>query len=210
VRAAYRVYSLVLVLAALLALGIHFALTVASQADPLLGTLRFFSYFTIISNTAVALTLGVPLLGPSRPGRFFSTPRVRAAVALYITVTGVVYALLLAHLWQPEGARWFANALLHYVVPSAYVIGWIVFTPHARLTWGDALRFLAVPAAYLAWTLVRGAWLGEWPYPFLNVDELGAAGFARSAGGLAVFFAVLGLVVVALDKGLGRFTPARD
>jgi hypothetical protein len=208
-RRSERLLSASIALAALVAVLIQLVLVLGRPDASWRSALRFFSYFTILSNLAVAATSGLPLLAPaSRVGRWLAGPRVRGGVALYIAVTGAVYALLLAHLWQPQGAQWLANALLHYVVPVAYVGGWLVFAPHARLTFADALRWLSFPAAYLAWVLVKGAWLGEYPYPFLDLATLGVARFAISCAGLFAFFLVLGLGLVAADRKLGRRASA--
>jgi len=64
--------------------------------------IRYFSYFTVLTNALVALTVTVPLVARgSRAGRYFSLPSVRAAVAGYIAVVGVAYSVLLSTL-----ARW--------------------------------------------------------------------------------------------------------
>jgi hypothetical protein len=165
------------------------------------ATLRFFSYFTILSNLLVVLACGL-----AHP--FFTSPRVRGAVALYIAVTAAVYITILAGTWQPTGVLWISNGLLHYWVPAGYLGFWLVqaYRPRQRprLRFGDALRWLSFPAAYLAWTLVRGAWVHEYPYPFMDVTAIGMLAVVRNAAVLLVLFVLLGLVLVGLDKLAGR------
>jgi hypothetical protein len=173
------------------------------------ATLRLFSYFTILSNVLVALACALPLAARARApraARFFALPRVRGAVALYIAVTAAVYIVMLAPLWHPTGLLRVADALLHYVVPSLYLALWLRTTaaPRPRLAWGDALRWLAFPAAYLAWTLLRGALAHEYPYPFVDVNKLGLVAVLRNSAGLTVIFFVLGLGLVGVDKLAGR------
>lgn len=157
--------------------------------------LRFVSFFTILSNMLVAGVCIAVVSGRARP-------RWRGAAALYITVTGAIYSIILAPLWSPVGAQKLADELLHHAVPLAYVLAWLVLAPHRRLAWGDALRWLVFPAVYLGWTIVRGAVTGEYPYPFVHVGELGAAQVALNCLGIGVLFAVLGLVLVAVDRAL--------
>lgn len=171
---------------------------------PVLATIRYFSYFTILSNIAVALVCAWVAFGaPARVESAFAT-RLRSAAALYIVVTGGIYVTVLQGLWQPQGAQWLADVSLHYVVPALYLLLWLVFSPKGRLRWSDALRWLVFPLAYLLWSLWRGSWAHEYPYPFLDVAVLGLPKVLRNASAVAGLFLVLGLVLVAIDRALGR------
>jgi hypothetical protein len=88
------------------ALGLQYALLL--QNNPGVGagvlTLNFFSFFTILTNLLAALALTGPALAPDGAvGRWSRSEGVRAAVAMYIVVVGVVYHLLLAQTWNPQG-----------------------------------------------------------------------------------------------------------
>ena len=193
--------------AAWLALVLQLVLLLAATRDTIgaaLATLQFFSYFTILSNLLVALVCTFTLVGrPTAVRQFFTKPRVRGGVALYIAVTGGIYFTVLRHLWQPEGAQWVADALLHYVVPFLYLMLWLVSGPRG-LAWSDALRWLLFPLGYFAWTLARGAWLGVYPYPFMDVGALGFLPVLRNVGLLCALFLIVGLSLIAVDKALAR------
>ncbi|SDQ49129.1 hypothetical protein SAMN05428982_1322 [Pseudoxanthomonas sp. CF385] len=165
------------------------------------GTLRFFSYFTILSNIAVVAVAWTAAAGGTG---FFARPRVRAAVALYIGVTGCIYFFILRHLWQPQGAQWWADTGLHYAAPLAYCAWWLACVPHGTLSARDVLAWLSFPLAYVIWVFVRGAWVGEYPYPFIDVGQLGWARVGVNAVGVLGVFVVLGLVLLGLDRMLGR------
>lgn len=166
-----------------------------------MATLRYFSYFTILSNVGVLLVAVHAAL--ARPG-FFASARRRGALALYIGVTGAIYFLILRHLWQPQGAQWWADTGLHYAAPLLYWAWWLGFVPHGGLRRGDVLRWLAFPLAYLAWALLRGAWVHEYPYPFIDVGLLGWAKVARNALGMLVVFVAGGALIVWLDGRLRK------
>ncbi|MEO6167977.1 MAG: Pr6Pr family membrane protein, partial [Chitinophagales bacterium] len=52
--------------------------------------IRYFTYFTILTNILVALSFTIQWLAPdSRSGRFFSLPQTATAVTVYIVVVGV-------------------------------------------------------------------------------------------------------------------------
>jgi hypothetical protein len=178
-----------------------------TQGDigPLLGTLRFFSFFTILSNLLVALTTTFAL--PSTPSRFadfFTSPRVRGVTALCIGITLGIYFALLASTWAPQGAQWLADVTLHYAVPVLYLVWWATCISHGQLAWPDVLRWAMFPLVYLVFILLRGAWLHEYPYPFIDVDALGAGVVARNAAGIGALFLVFGVALVAVDRWLRR------
>ncbi len=84
-------------------------------------TAKFFSFFTILTNLLVALSLTVCLLLPeSGLGKFFSRPSVKSAIALYIAIVGIVYNLALRQLWKPEGFQLVADVILHTAIPIMY------------------------------------------------------------------------------------------
>ena len=199
-----RVFAALIAAVALGSLLLQYVLLlglVRASIGPWMGTLRYFSYFTILSNVGVLLVAVHAAL--ASPG-FFASARWRGALALYIGVTGAIYFLVLRHLWQPQGAQWWADTGLHYAAPSLYWVWWLGFVPHGDLRRGDVLRWLAFPLAYVAWTLLRGQWVDEYPYPFIDVNLLGWATAARNALGMLVLFIVGGALIVCLDGRLRK------
>lgn len=98
-----------------------------TQAPLGVRLLRLFSYFTVQSNVfvlAVALTLA---LNPRRDGRGWRVARLDALLG--ITITGVVFDLLLARLVHPVGAAWWVNLGFHRLAPLMAVLGWLLFGP---------------------------------------------------------------------------------
>ena len=169
---------------------------------------RFVSYFTILSNLMIFATSAHAVLGA--PGGWLARPTVRAAIAVYIVITGMVYAVLLApNFPAPQGLFAVGNALLHYVTPIAYPMVWLIHGAHGRLVWTDPARWLIVPMVYFGYTLGRGAWMSEYPYGFVDVAQLGMAAVMRNGVGLLIGFALVGLLVVAIDKALARLAASR-
>lgn len=182
----------------------QYALTLQAGTRSVVGsTVVFFSYFTILTNLLVALALTAPAIAPdSRLGRWTATEGVRAALAMYIAVVGIIYHALLDATWNPQGLLFYVNQLLHTVMPIAFVLDWLLFVPKGRLRWIDAVKWLAYPLLYGLFTAVHGLIIGWYPYWFIDIGALGwGPALTHSAALLAVFL-VLGLVVVALDRGL--------
>ncbi|MEO6333722.1 MAG: Pr6Pr family membrane protein, partial [Pyrinomonadaceae bacterium] len=121
-------------------LGIQFYVT---QTHPSLvevslfgRALRFFEYFTILTNLIVAVSLTASLLIPStRLGTFFSRTGVTTAVAVYIAIVGIIYNVILQGLNDFTGAAFVADLLTHDIVPTLYTLYWFVFVRKGGLTW---------------------------------------------------------------------------
>ncbi len=172
-----------------------------TELGPVLGSVRYISYFTILSNLAVLLVCVSALTGwPS----FFARPAVRGAVTVYIALTGVVYAVLLRDTWEPQGLWRLTDASLHYVVPAVSLLAWLASPDHGTLRWRHAVAWLAFPLLYLVWVLLRGARSGEYPYPFLDAAGLGLSVVLFNAVALLGVFLAFGGILVAVDKVAAR------
>jgi hypothetical protein len=203
---AMRIYAALGALLGWFALALQLYLMLVRSPSPgaMLGeAIIFFSFFTILTNILVALVFSAAtFVSTAGWGRFFCRPQVQAATAVYITIVGICYHLLLRQLWNPQGAQLLADMLLHSVMPVAYVLYWFLFASRAGLLWKDAVVWLLYPGLYLVYSLARGAVTGIYPYPFIDVNLLGYGGVLVRALGFLLVFLGTGLLAV----GVGRWT----
>jgi hypothetical protein len=204
-----RVEAGVIALLAASALVLQFVLLLEANRGTLgagMSTLRFFSYFTILSNVLVGLVALTAAIGPATGrDRFLARPGARAGAALCIAVTGVVYLAILRPLWQPQGAQWWADVVLHYAVPACYLGWWLFATPHGALRWRQLPRWLLFPLAYLAWIMFRQRVIETWaPYPFLDLVAHRQGEILGNIGAVMLVFLLLGALLLSLDRWLGR------
>jgi hypothetical protein len=96
------------------------------------------------------------------------------------------------------------NLVLHYVMPAAFLLDWLWFTPRGALRWIDPVKALGFPLIFGAWTLGHGLATHWWPYGFVNVDALGLGRVLATFGGLLVFFLLVGSALVGMDRVLSR------
>jgi len=170
------------------------------------ATVRYFSFFTILSNLLVAVVATSVVTGGNwAPLRFWRQPRVRGLAALCIAVTCLIYTTILAGHWHPQGPQLIADRVVHYLVPFLYLFWWVALLPHGALVWRDALRWLLFPLVFLLWTLLRGAVVHEYPYPFVDAGQLGYAVVALNALMVGAVFVVLGLGLIAIDRAMARY-----
>jgi hypothetical protein len=157
-------------------------------------------YFTVLTNLLVALVFTALALWSGRgPG-----PSLIGGTTLSIALVGVIYALLLRDLLDLSGGAKLADILLHHVTPVAAPLYWLGFAPKGRLTRADPWRWTLYPLAYFGYALVRGALDGAYPYPFMDVGQIGWAHTGVNAVFIALGFIVAGLVMLWLD---GRLAP---
>ena len=171
---------------------------------------NFFSYFTIWSNVVVLITLLQLVRDPLTSTVLHRTLRL-SGLAM-ITVTGIVYVSLLARLWNPQGWQAVADYGLHYVSPVITLLGWFVFDrTRTRGSFDSAVigRSLVVPLVWVVYTYARapfvhfedaGVLRRFYPYPFMNVDELGVVGVSMALAVVFAFYLALTAAFVWLSR----------
>ncbi len=95
-----------------------------------------------------------------------------------------------------------ADVILHTVVPALAVIGWIAFGPGGLAGRRIVLPSLIFPVAWLAFTLIRGAAIGWYPYPFIDVGKIGYLRALVNSAWVAVLFLGAAAGAGALDRRL--------
>ncbi|MCC6008919.1 MAG: Pr6Pr family membrane protein [Rhodobacteraceae bacterium] len=150
-------------------------------------------FFTVLTNLLVAVHFMAIAAGWRVSGA-----RV-AGLVLWIGLVGLVYHLLLARLWSPEGLAWWADHSLHTLVPILVALWWLAFVPVWSPNWRVLLSWQGWPLAYVVYALLRGGLTGFWPYPFLDPGLNGAWGVAVNLLGLLVSFLLFGAALAFLD-----------
>jgi len=165
---------------------------------------NFFSFFTIQSNILAVAALFLLVL-VRREERSPLVDGLRTGAVLYVAITGVVFALLLSGLQQElQTTTPWVDTVVHRVMPLVLVVDWLLDPPGHRLPAWAAAAWLVYPVAWFAYTLVRGEVVDWYPYPFVDVSELGYGGVLARAAALTVGFAVLALGLLALGNRLAR------
>jgi len=161
---------------------------------------RYFSYFTIQSNIFVTICATSLFIKPqSKWGRFFSSAEVSSAITVYIIIVGLVYNIVLRKLYHLHGSERFANELLHVFIPVTFVLYWTIFVPKKQLNW-NVFPWLIYPLLYGIYVLIRGAFVNYYPYPFLNVLQIGYPKVMISFCVLLILFLLVSLILVAIGK----------
>ena len=185
----------------------------AQLSDPI-RLWNVLSYFTIWSNILVTVVAYLLARTPQRDGAVFNV--FRLASLFMITITCLIYALVLAKVWEPTGWQKIADETLHYSVPTMAVVGYLVFGPRPRFSLATLGWSLTIPIAWISYTLIRSPFItytddGEtrhwYPYHFIDVDDIGYGRAGFNIAAIFVLLAAVGWLYVFLDRKL-RPRPA--
>ena len=183
--------------AALNVTAIAAQLIYSSQYTISFSLINFFSFFTILSNVFATVVFVISAYYVAVGRKPSATDDIlRGASVLYMVITGVVYAVLLAGVDVDLTLPW-VNLQLHYIMPIVVLADWLHQPQRTRLTIKSITPWLLFPALYLLYTLIRGPLVGWYPYPFLDPGKVGGYGGVAlySLGILAGLFGASWLLV---------------
>ncbi|SNT37130.1 Pr6Pr family membrane protein [Antarctobacter heliothermus] len=160
-----------------------------------IGAISYLSqFFTILTNAVVMVLMLLIASGRHVLARWIK------AIVIAIVIVGIIYHLLLAHLVEFVGLAFWADHGVHTVVPALSVLWWLVFAFKPPLRVSDLTIWVAWPVLYCTYILIRAHFSGFYPYPFLNLPELGWSGLSVSIAGLLASFVVVGLALTAIGR----------
>jgi hypothetical protein len=165
---------------------------------------NFFAYLTIQSNIAfvvVATFSGLRDLTTAEDPPWLATMR---SIVLSWTVTaGLVFAVII----QQAGARGFridvpwSDLLLHFWLPAFALLDWVFAPGRGRGLWRALPIVLVYPVLWGAVTLVRGSFVGWYPYFFLDPAQVSGLGeFSLFCGLALAVFSIVATGVLLLSR----------
>lgn len=201
-----------LALASLLAVALISQLFIGmSKSD--LTVVRFFSYFTVLSNTGAVVMLMLLAARPWRD-RSLGFATFRGAVTVYMSVTFLVYITILypqlADVAVPE--PWI-DWSIHVIGPLLLIVDYMLYRPPVHFPPRTLPIWLVFPSVYLIYSLIRGPLVDWYPYPFLD-PESGDGYWGVTMWSLVVLSVILGfgyLYYWWTNRGLSDSSaPSRD
>ena len=208
-----RIFALIGAVITWFAVIVQFYLLMKNNPAPTAfeKVLRFFGYFTVDTNILVALSFTfIALNSNSRPGKFFTKASTVTAITAYIIIVGITYNIFLRSTWNPQGLQKLVDELLHSVTPIAYVIFWVAFVPAEKLKWKYSLLWLIYPIVYMIYTIALGIITKFYPYPFVDVNELGYNKALMNSVLVLVIIFLLSLALIGTGKIMKKFDGVEE
>lgn len=172
------------------------------MAGALTRFIDLFGYFTIWSNALIAFTVTMLYLNVNRLDARFKW--LRSTSLLMITMTGVLYHLLIAPTADPQSWNVYTNAFQHYITPIITILIWLIVGPRNFFTFRMTVSVFAIPSAYLIYTFGRGAIIDRYPYGFFDVIKYGYQSVATTLLMIYIAGYLLALLFHGLDRALSR------
>ncbi|MDD2858280.1 MAG: Pr6Pr family membrane protein [Candidatus Nanopelagicales bacterium] len=162
----------------------------------------YMGYFTQLSNLVVAIVMTLLWRNSARTSRLFAVLRLDSLIM--ITVTGLVFAIVLAPNADLVGWQYVSNSLLHYITPPLTVLVFILFGPRGMVRPRNVLPALILPVAWIGFALVRGAVIGAYPYGFIDVAVHGYGTVMVNIAGIFVLGVLIGLLFCGIEALMRR------
>lgn len=166
-----------------------------SMVSELETVIRFFSFFTILTNTLVATFFTIQIFNSTTKVFTLLTP-----LTVYITIVGLVYQILLRNTWNPTGLQRIVDELLHTIIPILAILYWARYQPKSFKNYASIFTWLIYPLLYISYILIRGHFSKFYPYPFINVEELGMGNVLLNSLFLFFLFIALFALFVRIKK----------
>jgi hypothetical protein len=196
-------------LAAMIGVTLSVVVAIGNEAGffdtPVERALNVFAFFTIQSNLVVGIITAMLAGGARGSSLAFRVFRLTGIVA--IAITFVVFHTVLSG-EELVGTAFVSDLHVHTIVPFLAVGGWLLFGPHERTSGRVVAWSLAFPVTWGAFTLVRGAVVGFYPYPFIDVTANGGVRVARNCLLVAVLYLAVAIACAALDHWLSPHAEA--
>ena len=165
---------------------------------------NFLKYYTNISNYfvfAVSVVVLADTVKRIRTGetegynRKIRTFKFMTVVMILVTFLVVIFLLdspLSANYWRNIG-----NMSYHFAAPLLFILDYILFEKKRSVSVFAPLYSLIIPLVYVCYVFVLGAIIPnfEYPYFFLNVNDLGYGGVCLWVLGLLGVFTALGYIL---------------
>lgn len=148
-------------------------------------------------------------------GRPFA-PQLKYTATISLTVTMLIAHFMLFDAMFQDGQLVWHLVAMHYVVPIMALLDWLLFDEKGKMpAWGPFV-WMSLVVGYLAVVMVCAGPLGlymgggttadisRYPYTFLDPEISGAGGVAAFCAAMLAAFVVLGYVLFAIDRLLGR------
>lgn len=147
--------------------------------------LRYFSYFSILTNLMVTMCFSVIVLLKKRQ-TIFHKPGTITALAAFMTFVGFAYHILLKSIWNPTGLTMVLDEIHHTFVPLVTILFWYLYENKSVISFKKLSIWSLYPLIYILWVLLRGKFSSFYPYYFLDVNNLGLQQVIINALGLFV------------------------
>lgn len=191
------------------AIGIH-ANIIDTNKDAFMGNGTALNFYTIQSNILVLITQIILLIATFFSEKLKGKVQTVLSILKYmttvaITITLVVFWVLLAPYMEQETLLSFSCIMVHFVIPLGMIADYLCGDAEKFIKKKDILYSLIPPICYLIFCFVRAnvsdvrlTGGSRFPYWFLDIDQFGWVG---NENGIGVLYWIIILAIFVLILG---------
>ena len=154
------------------------------------------------------------------PGVFAPQVKYTAMISLLVTAL-IAHFMLFDAMFQNGQLVWHLVAM-HYVVPAMALLAWLLLDETGKMVVWGPFAWLSLAAVYLIVVMIGAGPLGldlgggttagqtRYPYTFLDPAISGVGGVALFIVVMLVAFVLLGYLIFAIDRLLGRMANRKQ
>ncbi len=197
-------FRLLLAIFSWIVLVMMFYQNVISQSNissGILAAIGSYKYYSRQTNLLVALWYSFALIFHFKPIYLKKIQGVlKGAITVYITITFVVFAVMLSDLYHPTGIDSFLSVCSHYLIPIMFVVDWFISETDNNYEWRYLVYWIIYLLLYLIFTIVYAYFTNNYLYPFLNIQNLGWGKFTLNVGLLIAVSLFFGSLFISANK----------
>lgn len=164
-----------------------------------------FRFYTIQTNTMILVWTVLSMLWENSNRSELLTGKLKGALTTYITITMVVFIVLIEPTYNPPvlGLDWWTSLFNHYLNPMLFILDFILSEEvKYEIIW--SLYWLIYPLLYLFFTQIWGLLYDFYPYFFVNPKIVGVNGLIVWTVVLSTIFFLFGYGYVLLNNNYIR------
>jgi hypothetical protein len=164
----------------------------------------FISYFTIWSNILVIyVSIRLAKNPLDKRGKM---PILIPTSLVMITITGILYNVLIAPVTPPKGLNIATSIVQHGITPVLTLLVWFKCGPRGLINLRKIPHFYIIPITFLLYILIRSSIIKQWPYAFLDEASLGWTKWLITVAMIIIF----GLVIIGILSLIDRLQSKRN
>lgn len=125
------------------------------------------------------------------------TGALKGAFTLYMTILFTIFAVLLQFFYPlPTGWAAFSNLVIHYIIPIAFIIDWLLTEQNIKYKWSYLLVWIIYPIGYMIYAVIYSAITGSYIYYFFDINGSWVMYFSI----LFIYGLILACILIAINR----------
>ncbi|MCY3410681.1 MAG: Pr6Pr family membrane protein [Candidatus Heimdallarchaeota archaeon] len=165
--------------------------------------LKAYQFFTVQSNLFVTLWISLYFIWDEK--RFEKlTGKIHGALTSYISLTFLVYSVVIAPIHTPERLEIYTSLVFHYLIPILFWVNFVLFERKLIEMKNIIYYSISYPLLYVGFVMILGFLTGDFVYGFFDIIQLGLVKWIFWVLGLLSLMLIISSGVIGVNHKLSR------